>query len=119
MGLIVHLVAYVSVNAMLVLLWTAGGDDRSIGDALAHPVDALRNDGFWPIWVLGGWGSLLAIHAAIAVAIARHRRRRRRRERAIARSEARRAARVGRPEPRIGLAPSMSSAPPPAPAGRR
>lgn len=105
-----HLVAYVGVNAMLVLLWAAGGDDRSIGDALAHPVDAVQNDGFWPIWPLGGWGSLLAVHGAIAVTVLRRRRRRRRQERAIGRHQAREAARARRQEAQVGLAPSMAAA---------
>jgi hypothetical protein len=41
-----HLVAYVVVNAFLVLVWAVTGAGY-----------------FWPIWVLGGWGVGLVLHA--------------------------------------------------------
>jgi hypothetical protein len=41
-----HLVAYVVVNAFLVLVWALTGAGY-----------------FWPAWVLGGWGIGLVLHA--------------------------------------------------------
>ena len=41
-----HLVAYVVVNIFLVVVWAVTGADY-----------------FWPIWVIGGWGIGLVLHA--------------------------------------------------------
>jgi hypothetical protein len=41
-----HLVTYVVVNAFLVITWAVTGAGY-----------------FWPVWVLGGWGVGLALHA--------------------------------------------------------
>jgi len=41
-----HLVAYVVINAFLVLVWAVTGAGY-----------------FWPIWVIGGWGIGLVLHA--------------------------------------------------------
>jgi hypothetical protein len=41
-----HLVAYVVVNAFLVVVWAITGAGY-----------------FWPIWVIGGWGIGLVLHA--------------------------------------------------------
>ena len=41
-----NLVAYVIINAFLVVIWAASGAGY-----------------FWPIWVMGGWGIGLAFHA--------------------------------------------------------
>ena len=41
-----HLVAYVVLNAFLVLVWAVTGAGY-----------------FWPIWVIGGWGIGLVLHA--------------------------------------------------------
>ncbi len=41
-----HVVAYVVVNAFLVLIWAVTGAGY-----------------FWPIWVLAGWGIGLVLHA--------------------------------------------------------
>jgi hypothetical protein len=41
-----HLVAYVIVNAFLVLVWAVTGAGY-----------------FWPIWVIGGWGVGVVLHA--------------------------------------------------------
>ena len=41
-----HLVTYVVVNAFLVLVWAVTGAGY-----------------FWPIWVIGGWGVGLVLHA--------------------------------------------------------
>ena len=40
-----HVVAYVVVNAFLLLVWASTGGY------------------FWPVWVLGGWGVALLLHA--------------------------------------------------------
>jgi hypothetical protein len=41
-----HVVTYVVVNAFLILIWAVTGAGY-----------------FWPIWVIGGWGVGLALHA--------------------------------------------------------
>ena len=41
-----HLVAYVVINAFLVGIWVTTGAGY-----------------FWPVWVLGGWGVGLVLHA--------------------------------------------------------
>jgi hypothetical protein len=41
-----HLVSYVVVNAFLVLVWAVTGAGY-----------------FWPIWIIGGWGIGLVMHA--------------------------------------------------------
>jgi hypothetical protein len=41
-----HLVSYVVVNAFLVMVWAVTGGGY-----------------FWPIWIIGGWGAGLALHA--------------------------------------------------------
>ena len=44
-GFKTHLAVYLIVNTFLVLLWAAGG-----------------RGGFWPFWVIIGWGIGLAFH---------------------------------------------------------
>lgn len=41
-----HALIYVAVNALLIIVWAASGAGY-----------------FWPIWVIGGWGIGLALHA--------------------------------------------------------
>ena len=41
-----HLVAYLSVNCFLVIVWAASGGGY-----------------FWPIWVIAGWGIGIIMHA--------------------------------------------------------
>lgn len=41
-----NLAAYVVVNAFLVVVWALSGAGY-----------------FWPVWVLGGWGIAIALHA--------------------------------------------------------
>lgn len=41
-----HLVSYVVINAFLIFIWAVTGAGY-----------------FWPMWVLGGWGIGLALHA--------------------------------------------------------
>lgn len=79
-----HAVVYAAVNAALVLLWLVLGGEL---DALRQPIDAVRDDDFWPLWVMAFWGVLLGFHAALAVVVRRARgRRRRRRDASAARS---------------------------------
>ena len=42
-----HVAAYVVVNAFLVMIWAV----------------TMPGGYFWPIWVMGGWGIGLALHA--------------------------------------------------------
>ncbi|MGH9135994.1 MAG: adenylate/guanylate cyclase domain-containing protein [Acidimicrobiales bacterium] len=99
MGLLIHAVTYVAVNALLILIWAVfSTDDFGIGDAVRSPIDAVRNHGFWPMWVIASWGVLLAIHAAVAVQVARIRQRRRRIARRRSRVRAVRAARGALPD---------------------
>lgn len=42
------LIVYLLVNALLIAIWALTRDD---------------GDGFWPIWVIGGWGIGLAFQA--------------------------------------------------------
>lgn len=78
MLLTLHALVYVAVNVLLVLLWLMLGGDW---DGAANPLDAARESGFWPFWVMAVWGVVLAVHAAL-VAVVRAWRARRRRERA-------------------------------------
>lgn len=79
MGLLgVHAVVYVSVCALLVLLWLLVGGEPA---ELARPLTAAREEGFWPFWVAALWGPLLGMHAGLTLVLRRVRRRRRARRR--------------------------------------
>jgi uncharacterized ion transporter superfamily protein YfcC len=41
-----HLVAYVVINAFLIMIWAVTGAGY-----------------FWPVWILAGWGAGLVMHA--------------------------------------------------------
>src|SRR5579859_2627616 len=45
-GFVSHVVAYIVINAFLVMVWAVTGAGY-----------------FWPVWVLGGWGTGLILHA--------------------------------------------------------
>jgi hypothetical protein len=45
-GFVPHLIAYVIINALLVAAWAASGGGY-----------------FWPVWIMGGWGVGLVLHA--------------------------------------------------------
>ena len=45
-GFRTHLTVFVVVNAMLIVIWAATGGGV-----------------FWPVWVIGGWGIGLVLHA--------------------------------------------------------
>jgi class 3 adenylate cyclase len=69
-----HAAVYAAVNAVLVLLWLLlGGELASLRD----PIGAVRDEGFWPLWVMAFWGVLLGLHVAVTLVIGRTRRRRR------------------------------------------
>jgi class 3 adenylate cyclase len=76
--LAVHAVVYVTVIVLLILLWLMIGGDPA---ALARPLRGAREAGLWPFWVASAWGTLLAMHAALAVLVRAMRRRRRARRR--------------------------------------
>lgn len=58
----IHLVSYLAVNAFLVALWVlTSGSSEAIRDIAADPTIANR-EGFWPVWSILGWGTLLVIH---------------------------------------------------------
>jgi class 3 adenylate cyclase len=80
-----HAVVYVAANLALVLLWLLlGGELASLRD----PIGAVRDEGFWPLWVAAFWGVLLAFHAGVTAVVAgRRRRKRARRHRRAARTE--------------------------------
>jgi class 3 adenylate cyclase len=66
--LIQHVVVFAAVNAFLIAVWVliAGGSPEKLEDVMSKPGDAVAI-GFWPIFVLLGWGLLLVIHAGFAV----------------------------------------------------
>lgn len=70
----VHAIAYGTVSVLLVLIWLmAGGSPES----LVRPITAAQQEGFWPVWPIASWGTLLVGHAALALLLRRRRRRRR------------------------------------------
>lgn len=64
-GVLIHVVVYAAVNLLAIGAWYMAGAD----------------DAFWPVWVLGPWGSALLIHAGVMLVTAPARRRRRKRTR--------------------------------------
>jgi len=52
-----HAVTYVVVNAFLVLVWWQTRPTGDFGWLAGSDGD------FWPIWIIGGWGIGLALHA--------------------------------------------------------
>jgi class 3 adenylate cyclase len=88
---VVHLFTYAAVCGFLVAFWAlTTGSFQEVGEVVRDPSLAGRL-GFWPIWVILGWGVALVIHLGVVLAglpgaVARkhrelHRRRRRRRGR--------------------------------------
>ncbi len=67
-ALFVHAVVFVAVNGLLVSLWVVvAGSAEDLGEVIADPSTA-REVGFWPIFVILGWGAALLIHAGVVVA---------------------------------------------------
>lgn len=86
---VVHLFTYVAVCGFLVCFWalTQGSFDQ-VSDIARDPSIANR-EGFWPVWVILGWGTGLVIHLGVVIAgipkmLDSERARRRRREAARA-----------------------------------
>ncbi len=81
-GAFIHTVVYVAVNSLLLALWVLGGGGSSDDAARAlGSLDAAKQTGFWPLWVILSWGTGLIIHWSFALAGIRRRRRRRHRKR--------------------------------------
>ena len=67
-GLFLHAVVFVAVNGLIVSLWVVlFGSASDLSDVIADPATA-REVGFWPIFLILGWGAALLIHAGVAVA---------------------------------------------------
>jgi hypothetical protein len=65
----IHLLVYLTVNAMLVVVWAAlvlGGWSHYFRITLLGPGSTLPSDFFWPIFPIVGWGIGLALHANAA-----------------------------------------------------
>jgi class 3 adenylate cyclase len=69
--LYIHALFFVVVNAAIVLGWLMAGGTP---DAVRSPIIAARDSGFWPLWLIVGWGSLLVLHIGLTVLIAGARR---------------------------------------------
>jgi class 3 adenylate cyclase len=83
-GFVIHLVTYAAVCGFLVCFWalTSGSFDQ-VSEITRDPGQA-RELGFWPIWVILGWGVAVVIHLAttiVAIPGSVRRRRRKARER--------------------------------------
>jgi class 3 adenylate cyclase len=58
----IHLVTYLAVNAFLVAVWLLlSGSIDGLREVMADPTTADR-EGFWPVWPILTWGTLLVIH---------------------------------------------------------
>ena len=84
-GFIIHLVTYAAVCGFLICVWAfTSGSFEEVGDIAREPSTA-RELGFWPIWVILGWGVAIVIHLAVTLVaiprVAARRRAARRRER--------------------------------------
>lgn len=102
---VVHLFTYAAVCGFLVAVWalTSGSFDEV--SRITRDPGLARSLGFWPVWVILGWGVAVVIHlgmvlAAVPSAVARrqrqlHRRRRRHRGRRRQADAKRIAAQVG------------------------
>ena len=67
-GFVIHLFTFVAVCGFLVCLWalTVGSFDE-VSEIARDPTLA-RKLGFWPIWVILGWGVALIIHLGVTIA---------------------------------------------------
>lgn len=63
----VHALVYIVANGLLIALWIALGGDPAVLD---EPLEAARQEGFWPLWPALGWGAILAVHAGVTAIIA-------------------------------------------------
>ncbi len=62
--LISHLITYIAVMGLLIAIWVlvGGGSPDELRAVAEDPTTAL-SAGFWPIWPILGWGTLVVIHA--------------------------------------------------------
>jgi class 3 adenylate cyclase len=66
--LVVHVVAYLAVCTLLVLIWAmTSGSFEELGKIAEHP-QKIDNFGFWPVWIIIGWGAGVVIHAGFVLA---------------------------------------------------
>ncbi len=67
-GFVIHLFAYVAACGFLVCVWalTTGSFDEV--SEIARDPGLARDLGFWPIWVILGWGVALVIHLGVTIA---------------------------------------------------
>ncbi|MCC7075553.1 MAG: 2TM domain-containing protein [Acidimicrobiia bacterium] len=102
-GLLIHAVVYVVACGSLVAGWTlVQGSTAGLEAVISDPTQ-WKAVGFWPIWVVLGWGAALLLHAGIVFAALLFGGKRRRRKRRLreARTEAkiRRAGEAAPPAP--------------------
>jgi adenylate cyclase len=63
----VHAIVFAGVSALLIFYWMLFSDsDTTVSDVIADPT-AARELGFWPIWIIAPWATLLLIHAGISL----------------------------------------------------
>lgn len=63
--LTIHAIVYAAVNGLVIFAWLLfAGSEAGLGDVAADPTQA-RALGFWPMWLLAPWSTLLIIHAGI------------------------------------------------------
>lgn len=63
--LTIHMIVFVSVSACLVFFWLLyGGSEAGLADIASEPTRA-RELGFWPVWVIAPWATVLVIHGGI------------------------------------------------------
>ena len=62
--LISHIITYIAVMGLLIAIWilVGGGSPDELREISENPTTAL-SAGFWPIWPILGWGTLVIIHA--------------------------------------------------------
>jgi class 3 adenylate cyclase len=80
-GFTIHVVTFAVINALIIGVYYAiTGSPIPMADVQSDPIQAVR-DGFWPLWVIAGWGAALLIHMGVVLATlafgSSHRRRKR------------------------------------------
>lgn len=62
----IHLIVFVAVNGLLIFAWLLfGGSEAGLADVVADPIRS-RELGFWPMWLIAPWTTLLVIHIGIS-----------------------------------------------------
>lgn len=63
--LTIHAIVFVAVSALLIFFWLLyGGSEAGLKDVASEPIKA-RELGFWPMWIIAPWATLLIIQAGI------------------------------------------------------